>query len=288
MYELLVLRPAFESADRLKLIDMVTKSEPPPPRTLDSRIPRDLETIVLKSIDKDPKRRYQSADELADDLQHFVNDEPIKARRISTPERLVRWARRNPWLASATSVATAALVAVAALSLWFAGEQNRLNSQLVDANQEANALNDQLREANDSQQQLNQELVETNAELANSNQQRGDMIQSLRTGQSLLAQKQAQYDIEKGHLAEGMLWLARSYELAPEQNEELKREVLGQLSIVSEQIPRLRDVTEFPLDSINRGSARVGGASGVRGGAGERFVRGTATAQRLGVPTAGA
>ena len=77
LYELLVLKPAFESSDRLKLIDLVSKSEPLAPRAVDPRIPRDLETIVLKAIDKEPRRRYQSADEMADDLQRVVNDEPI-------------------------------------------------------------------------------------------------------------------------------------------------------------------------------------------------------------------
>ncbi len=64
------------------LIDMVSKAEPVSPRSLDPRIPRDLETIVLISIDKDPKRRYQSADEMSEDLQRFINDEPVLARIV--------------------------------------------------------------------------------------------------------------------------------------------------------------------------------------------------------------
>ena len=83
---------------------MVSKAEPPAPRSIDPRIPRDLETIVLKSIDKDPKRRYQSADEMSEDLQRFVNDEPIKARRISLAEHFVRWSRRNKSLAASLLV----------------------------------------------------------------------------------------------------------------------------------------------------------------------------------------
>lgn len=93
LYELLMLKPAFSSPDRLRLIDMVTKTEPELPRSLDSKISRDLETIVLKCSDKDAKRRYQSADELTDDLQRFVDDEPIKARRISVIERATRFTR---------------------------------------------------------------------------------------------------------------------------------------------------------------------------------------------------
>ena len=73
LYEMLLLRPAFESADRLKLIHQVTHDDPVPPRKVDPKIPRDLETIVLKAIDKEPSRRYPSADELAADLRRFLD-----------------------------------------------------------------------------------------------------------------------------------------------------------------------------------------------------------------------
>ena len=82
LYELLTLRPAFDSPDRLRLIELVKTQEPARPRSLDPRIPRDLETIVLKAIAKDPQRRYQTADELAEDLRRFLADEPIQARQV--------------------------------------------------------------------------------------------------------------------------------------------------------------------------------------------------------------
>jgi serine/threonine protein kinase/WD40 repeat protein len=99
LHELLVLRPAFESLDRLDLIDRIKNHEPVRLRFLDRRIPRDLETILLKAIDKDAKRRYQSAEALAEDLRRFLADEPIAARRTSELERLRLWARRNPAVA---------------------------------------------------------------------------------------------------------------------------------------------------------------------------------------------
>ena len=132
LYEMLVLQPAFESADRLQLIDLVTKTDPPSPRSIDSRVPRDLETIVLKSIDKDVKRRYQSADELADDLQRFIDDEPIRARRVSLPERYSRWSRRNPLLSATLAVAMLALVTTTVLSFAVASkERQRAQQQLA-------------------------------------------------------------------------------------------------------------------------------------------------------------
>ena len=100
LYELLVLRPAFETHDRLRLIDRIKNQEPARPRSLEPRIPRDLETIVLKAIQKEAQRRYQSTDELAEDLRRFLADEPIQARRTSGLARLRLWGRRNPALAA--------------------------------------------------------------------------------------------------------------------------------------------------------------------------------------------
>src|SRR5262249_45902205 len=144
LYELLALKPAYASPDRLQLIEQIRQAGPPTPRSLDPRVPLDLETIVLKAIDKDPRRRYQSADELADDLQRFVADEPIKARRIGTLERVARWCRRNPALAAATGLAAAALVAVAAVSVVFARSQAEYNASLSKANRDLGQVNQDL------------------------------------------------------------------------------------------------------------------------------------------------
>jgi eukaryotic-like serine/threonine-protein kinase len=99
LYELLTLRPAFDSPDQLQLIEQIKAEDPPRPRALDPRIPRDLETIVLKAIDKAPQGRYSSADALGEDLRRFLEDRPIRARRVSTAERLLRWGRRNKLVA---------------------------------------------------------------------------------------------------------------------------------------------------------------------------------------------
>jgi WD40 repeat protein/tetratricopeptide (TPR) repeat protein len=99
LYELLTLRPAFAAPDRVRLMEQVQHTDPARPRALDPRIPRDLETIVLKAIEKELGRRYATADEMAHDLQRFLDDEPIHARRTSLLERLVRLARRNPVVA---------------------------------------------------------------------------------------------------------------------------------------------------------------------------------------------
>ena len=92
LYELLTLKPAFYLPDRLQVIEQIKTENPPRPRSIDSRIPRDLETIVLKAISKDAKDRYQTADVLGDDLRRFSEGHTIRVRRVSAWERIVRGA----------------------------------------------------------------------------------------------------------------------------------------------------------------------------------------------------
>jgi WD40 repeat protein len=113
LYELLVLRPAFAVTDRVQLLEQILKQQPPRPRALDPRLPRDLETVVLKAIDKDARRRYQSADLLAEDLRRFLHDEPIRARRAPWHEQTWRWCRRNPGWAALFVVSLILLTVIA-------------------------------------------------------------------------------------------------------------------------------------------------------------------------------
>jgi serine/threonine protein kinase/WD40 repeat protein len=100
LYEMLVLRPAFHEADRNKLIKRVMHDDPVRPRKLNPSVPRDLETVVLKAIARDPAHRYQTPAEMAEDLKRFIEDRPVRARRITTAEQFWRWCRRNPLPAS--------------------------------------------------------------------------------------------------------------------------------------------------------------------------------------------
>ena len=113
LYELLTLRPVFESADRLQLIDLVVHEPPATLRQLDQRIPRDLDTIVLRALAKDPKDRFATADEMAAELRRFLENRPIRSRPISASERLLRWCKRNPAVAALTALATVLTVFVA-------------------------------------------------------------------------------------------------------------------------------------------------------------------------------
>jgi tetratricopeptide (TPR) repeat protein len=126
LYELAALRPAFDERDRNRLIKQVTTQEPEPVGRLRRGVPRDLETVIHKAIDRDPARRYRTAGELAADLQRFVDDEPIQARRQTLPERYVRWARHNPGIAVLGAALSAVLVLATVASLVAAGRMSRL------------------------------------------------------------------------------------------------------------------------------------------------------------------
>jgi tetratricopeptide (TPR) repeat protein len=133
LYEMLTLEAPVREIDRAGLIHKIMHEPIAPPRQLDDRIPRDLETIVLKAIARDPADRYSSADELAADLERFLNDEPIRARPLGATERLWRWARRNPGIASLTATVLLLLTTLA-LGSTFAAVRISAARTLAEAN----------------------------------------------------------------------------------------------------------------------------------------------------------
>jgi serine/threonine protein kinase len=114
LYELLTLRPIFDGRDRHELLRQIAVEEPRPPRTFDRAIPVELETVVMKALAKEPDERYATAQELADDLQRYLEDRPIRARRPSLVEKTTKWARRHRSVVASAVVAL--LLCVAGLS----------------------------------------------------------------------------------------------------------------------------------------------------------------------------
>jgi serine/threonine protein kinase len=112
LYELLTGRPPFRGESVLDTLEQVRSLDPVPPRRLRPPVARDLETICLKCLEKEPKRRYPTALELADDLERFLQDRPIRARPIGVLVRVHKWARRRPALAALLAVSVLALAAL--------------------------------------------------------------------------------------------------------------------------------------------------------------------------------
>ena len=119
LYQLLTGQPPFAGGATYETIKLLLDTEPRQPRLLNPKIDRDLSTICLKCLEKDPKRRYSSALALAEDLERWLKHEPIQARRTGIFARGTRWVRRNPKLV-ATGVA--GLVLGAAVIWLFRGE----------------------------------------------------------------------------------------------------------------------------------------------------------------------
>jgi hypothetical protein len=135
LYELLTGRPPFVGGSVLESVRQTLSDDPVPPRRLRPTVPRDLETICLHCLHKDPARRYGSAEALADDLDRFLAGEPIRARPVGRLERAAKWARRRP--AAATLVALGVFGVLLGLGMaawqWRAERQARLEQKVQDA-----------------------------------------------------------------------------------------------------------------------------------------------------------
>jgi WD40 repeat protein/tRNA A-37 threonylcarbamoyl transferase component Bud32 len=172
LYELLTGRPPFRATLPIDTLLQVMAEEPVPPRLLQPKVPRDLETICLKCLQKEPHKRYPTALALAEDLQRFERHEPIRARPIGRAERLARWCRRNP----VPAVAACAIVATVftAFALITQSRQEALRSksqaeQLADERADLAAHNGRLAERERQQREQAETLAQDNAHLAETN-----------------------------------------------------------------------------------------------------------------------
>ncbi len=142
LYELLTLKSPFDGDSAAELSRQIRTREPIPPRKYDDKIPRDLETIVLKALAKRPADRYSSAHELADDLLRFSHHEPVRARRISPFGRVWRFARRHPGMSSVSVIAATVVLSVATFAyIRVLAERDRaVAAQRVSLFREASSL----------------------------------------------------------------------------------------------------------------------------------------------------
>ncbi len=144
LYELLTLRPVYTAENRHELLRQIAFDEPRKPRQFNPRIPQDLETIVLKAIEKNPADRYATAKFFADDLRRFIANEPIKARPATVRQRAAKWSRRHVgalWTMLLGSLFTAVFFGIGAVLI--AKSRNDANLQRVAATTEKDKAIDQ-------------------------------------------------------------------------------------------------------------------------------------------------
>ena len=178
LFELLTLRPAFGESQQGLLIQKITTAGIDRPRSVNPSIPRDLETIVMKATANESDRRFRTAGELADDLQRYLDDRPIKARRVTTAERMWRWSRRNPAIASLA--ATLLLVVFSSLVVisWKWGEAER-GKQEAQKQSELARTQSSLAQKESQNAQIKSELAQKESDRAATENRRAEANLSL-------------------------------------------------------------------------------------------------------------
>jgi hypothetical protein len=163
LYECLTGRPPFRAATPLDTVLQVVSEDPVPPRQLNAKVPRDLETICLMCLQKEPARRYASAQALADDVRRFLAGAPVRARRATALERVTKWVLRHPAPAALVAVVVLATLVLLAGSSWY-------NVRLREALGQAHQAKDDADQARLRERQLlEQQLATANRELARRN-----------------------------------------------------------------------------------------------------------------------
>jgi eukaryotic-like serine/threonine-protein kinase len=232
LYELLTGRPPFRTESPLDTILQARTQAPPRPRALNPKADRDLETICLKCLEKDPVRRYGSAEALADDLERWSRGEPIVARPASAWEQLAKWAKRRPGVAALLGVAAALVVAVVGVLAW--GWQQ--SADKADAQAAARTAAEAKAAAEGKARVAAQNEAEAEKRRAEEARQRE------RTVQAYLALEKGTNRLDRGELVPGVLWLARGLEVAPDDAVELRRSFRTLLGGWTRDLPSLKAV----------------------------------------------
>jgi len=169
LYEMLAGRIPFRGPTIVETLDLIRTREPVAPTQLQPNVPRDLETICLKCLQKDPKKRYEAAGALAEDLRRFLNNEPILARPVGRIERTWRWCRRNPRLA-AMGAAIALIVFFWAVSMSVAAVWLKAEKDTSDRNEALAVAKKKEADASAADAKAKKELADTNAATAKANE----------------------------------------------------------------------------------------------------------------------
>jgi hypothetical protein len=208
-------RPPFHGATLLGTLEQVRSQEPVPPHQLQPGLSRDLETVCLKCLRKEPAQRYASALHLAEDLQQWLRGGPIQARPMGALERLGRWCRLNPALAAACAVAAVALVATTLVSALFAVSQTRALEESENQRRELASTKDALEKTDAHRRRL------------------------ARTSATLTLDEALRW-CERGQANRGLVLLAHSLQMLGPEDDDLDLAIRMNLSAWSRQVSTLR------------------------------------------------
>lgn len=216
LYCLLTGRPAFQTASVMETLKQVLERDPLPPRQLNPDIPRDLETIALKCLEKSPDRRYSSAQAIADELDRYLHHRPITARPIGRTERGWRWCKRQPIVAGLTTLAIALLITIATVSSVGYRRQAKLTHDLQTKTSELEAKSGALQTKTD---ELATALKNETAERINANNREVDRRRELNKFSVAKGMDLA----DQGDLFSALLWFSKP--LHPEEGPILDEEI---------------------------------------------------------------
>lgn len=212
LFHLLTGKPPFQAASALETLKLVQEEEPVPVRALQPTVPRDLETVCMKCLEKNRERRYVDMVQLATDLQQFIESKPIYARRANLLERSIRWVKRKP--VAASLLLTLVLAVLFNTMMWLRAESFRHSAQL--ATQNANAASDQ---ALTTLRKLSENVVLQKFASQNKlSEQDREYLQEIAQLYSDLAERALEGNEAKRVRAEGYYWsgVANSYLAQPD------------------------------------------------------------------------
>ena len=229
LYCLLTGRPPFED-EIIAVLRQVRRGDFPPPRQVEPQVPRALEAVVLKAMALQPQDRYDSARELARDIERWLADEPVRAYREPPTDRMVRWARNHkPAVAALSVLIVSAMAALAVNDTMIRVEKNRTEQQ--------------------------RQLAEDNFQKADEQRRLAERLSANLTidrGLSLC---------EHGEVNRGLLWLAHAMEVAPSSDSDIQDAARATLAAWSRQLTSLKGILRHPKELVLGIAFRPGGQS---------------------------
>jgi eukaryotic-like serine/threonine-protein kinase len=237
LYELLTGRPPFRAGSIMDTLLLVIEREPERPRSLNPKADRDLEVIALKCLEKDPRKRYESASAMADDLARWHRGEPIEARPSSAWERGLKWARRRPTAAALVAVSVVAASVVLGLALW---DNTRLQASYSivkkERNDAINARNEAIKAKGEEAKAKDKAIVKESEAL--------DTLTRMSVANGVRM-------LDGGDVLGSLPWFARALEIEPgdETDRRMHRHRIASVLRVSPKLLQVENRQAFDVDA---------------------------------------